>query len=98
MLKVPPVIVDPYNMEWYTSVGFKFIDWLWWSTDFRKWDIGGHEFENVGVGWATDCVGTVVVVVHGAGKVGQLSLVFAKIFDISGFLLLFKTLKEKLWL
>ena len=70
-------------MEWYTSVGFKFIDWLWWSTDVRKWDIGGREFENVGVGWATVCVGTVVVVVDGAGKVEQLSLVFAKIFDIS---------------
>jgi hypothetical protein len=39
---------------------------------------------------------TVVIVVHGAGKVGQLSLVFAKIFDISSFLLLFKTLKELL--
>jgi threonine dehydrogenase-like Zn-dependent dehydrogenase len=38
----------------------------------------------------------VVIVVHGAGKVGQLSLVFAKIFGISSFLLLFKTLKELL--
>ena len=43
---------------------------------------GGREFENVSVGWAAVCVGTLVVVVHGAGKVGQLSLVFAKIFNI----------------
>ena len=28
---------------------------MWWSTDVRKWDIGGREFENVGVGWATVC-------------------------------------------
>jgi hypothetical protein len=65
-------------MEWYTSVEFKLIDWLWWSTDVKNWDIGGRKFENVGVGWATVCVGTVVVVVHGAGNVGQISLIFAK--------------------